>query len=59
MIVLNGCRGRITRCSTRRASARQPGRFFLVIEAADPRFNSTDTRVSAGLHAQEVVAVDE
>jgi hypothetical protein len=34
--------------------------FFLVIEAADPRFQIEQTRAFlAGLHAKEVVAVDE
>jgi hypothetical protein len=35
-------------------------KFFLAIEAADPKFNEAETRAFlTGLHAREVVAVEE
>ena len=43
-----------------RFSGASQDRFFLVIEASDPRFNLDQTRsFLSGLHAREVVVVDE
>ncbi|HEX5214891.1 MAG TPA: DUF3341 domain-containing protein [Vicinamibacterales bacterium] len=43
-----------------RFSGASQDRFFLVIEATDPRFNLDQTRsFLSGLHAREVVVVDE
>jgi hypothetical protein len=43
-----------------RFSGASQDRFFLVIEASDPRFSLDQTRsFLAGLHAREVVVVDE
>jgi hypothetical protein len=43
-----------------RFSGASQDRFFLVIEATDPKFNLDQTRTFlSGLHAREVVVVDE